>query len=221
MGPTIGVDEAGRGPVFGSLFVAAVAVGDPRSLPEGIADSKTLDPATRARLAAELAAADSIETAVVERDATTIDTRERSLTQLVAEAFAAAIERLWRPGWAIYADAGEADTDRFAGRLRHHLPAGADPSVHVEGDATIPVVSAASVVAKEHRERHVEQLRRVHGDLGSGYPSDPRTRRYLATYLEEHRELPPFARASWRTCDDAIAAVEQASMDRFVSTGDD
>lgn len=221
MVPAIGVDEAGRGPVLGSLFVAAVAVDEPSSLPEGVADSKTLDPSTRARLATELAAADGIETAVVELDASTIDRRERSLTQLIAEAFAEAIDRLWRPGWAIYADAGEADTNRFAGRLRRFLPTEADPSVRIGGDATILVVSAASIVAKEHRERHVAELRNTHGDLGSGYPSDPRTRRYLATYVEEHRELPPFARASWRTCDDAIAAVEQASMDRFVSTGDD
>lgn len=48
-GPICGVDEAGRGPWAGPVVAAAVIL-DPHDLPPGIADSKTLDADTRARL---------------------------------------------------------------------------------------------------------------------------------------------------------------------------
>ena len=41
-GPIAGVDEAGRGPLAGPVVAAAVVL-DPRKIPYGIADSKTLD----------------------------------------------------------------------------------------------------------------------------------------------------------------------------------
>ncbi|MCF2242107.1 ribonuclease HII, partial [Halobacterium salinarum] len=44
-----GVDEAGKGPVLGSMFAAAVA-GDPAAVPDGVADSKRLSADRRAEL---------------------------------------------------------------------------------------------------------------------------------------------------------------------------
>ncbi len=48
-GPIAGVDEAGRGPLAGPVVAAAVVL-DPNAIPEGIADSKALDPEERERL---------------------------------------------------------------------------------------------------------------------------------------------------------------------------
>ena len=48
-----GVDEAGRGPLAGPVVAAAAAL-DPERIPEGLADSKSLRPAERDRLAREL-----------------------------------------------------------------------------------------------------------------------------------------------------------------------
>lgn len=48
-----GIDEAGRGPLAGPVFAAAVVL-DPECLPKGVADSKTLDPAVRSRLFADI-----------------------------------------------------------------------------------------------------------------------------------------------------------------------
>jgi ribonuclease HII len=79
-------------------------------------------------------------------------------------------------------------------------------------------VGAASIVAKTARERHVERLAEAHtghGPVGSGYPSDPTTRRFLAAYVGEHGELPACARRSWSTSTDVLAAAEQSSLEEF------
>ena len=59
--------------------------------------------------------------------------------------------------------------------------------------------SAASVVAKVERDRSVAELREEHGDFGSGYPSDPATKRFFSEWLRARRELPDFTRKSWKT----------------------
>jgi ribonuclease HII len=54
-----------------------------------------------------------------------------------------------------------------------------------------------------------------YGQVGSGYPSDGTTRTFLADYVAETGELPPFARESWSTCADALAAAEQRGLEEF------
>jgi ribonuclease HII len=82
-------------------------------------------------------------------------------------------------------------------------------------DETYLLVGAASIVAKVARDAHVAALAEQYGDVGSGYPSDPATRAFLADYVAEHGELPPCARKSWSTCDDVLAAAEQSSLREF------
>lgn len=211
----IGVDEAGRGPVLGSLFVGAVAVHDRTVLPDGVADSKTLSPDTRSRLAEAIEVSDDITSTVVELTADEIDQSEQSLTELVARGFASAIDQLADEGTRAMVDTGEADTDRFTGRIERYLTTSIEVEAAIGADEFDPLVSAASIVAKEAREAHVAHLASEFGEIGSGYPSDPTTRRFIADYLEDHRELPTCARASWATSQDALAALEQAGLDEF------
>ena len=60
-----GVDEAGKGPVLGSMFAAAVRA-DPAVLPAGIDDSKNLSVARREELASALRADDRVTVGVAE-----------------------------------------------------------------------------------------------------------------------------------------------------------
>lgn len=218
MGRRIGVDEAGRGPVLGSLFVAGVAIPSASVLPEGVGDSKAITPATRERLAGALDEQPEIETATIELGVEAIDTSSVSLTALVADAFAEAIDALAEPGDTVVVDAGEENTERFATRVERHLDTDVAVNARVRGDATVPVIGAASIVAKEAREQHVGSLAEDYGPIGSGYPSDPATRSFLAEYLAANGELPACARSSWSTCDDLLAAAEQADLDAFRST---
>jgi ribonuclease HII len=68
-----------------------------------------------------------------------------------------------------------------------------------KADFNHPVVSAASIVAKEKREEEVKRLKKVYEiDFGSGYPSDPKTKEFL----KENYKNPKYKdliRFSWDT----------------------
>lgn len=215
MGGRIGVDEAGRGPVLGSMFVAAVALPERVALPEGVADSKTLAAERRRDLASRLEDDLDVGIAVSEVTATEIDENAGSLVDLLVRATADCLDELGRPGWPAILDAGEADVERYVERVERRTAVDRPLDGAVGADETVPIVSAASIVAKERRERHVAALRGEYGEVGSGYPSDPRTRRYLAERVEATGDLPDCARRTWRTSRDVLAAAEQADFGAF------
>lgn len=217
MGGVIGVDEAGRGPVLGSLFVAAIHTPRRDRLPADVDDSKRLEANHRQRLAEQILEDAGIDVAVVEISPRRIDRSVRPLTALVADGFAAAIDRLAAEESTIVVDTGERDTERFARRVERAATASISVTASVGADRSDPAVSAASIVAKEHRERHVDDLVDRYGDIGSGYPSDPTTRAFLASYVDEHMTLPACARRCWQTSRDVLAAAEQATLEGFVA----
>lgn len=217
MSTVLGVDEAGRGPVLGSLFVGAVAVDDTDRLPDDLDDSKVLSEQRRQRLAAALESDPAVHIVTREVTAVEIDRNPRSLTELVAQTFATAINTFDSEDVTVITDTGEADTERFTTRLANHLEGDVELLVEVGADGTYPVVSAASVIAKEARERHVDALTERFGEIGSGYPSDPTTRRFLADYVDRHGTVPDCARRSWATCDAILTADEQSDLEAFVS----
>ena len=66
-------------------------------------------------------------------------------------------------------------------------------------DETYPVVSAASILAKVERDRIIAELCEEYGDFGSGYPSDPKTLRFLRDWFNEYHHFPPMVRRKWST----------------------
>jgi ribonuclease HII len=82
-------------------------------------------------------------------------------------------------------------------------------------DETVPVVSAASIIAKVTRDRQVALLREEFGDIGSGYPSDPVTIRYLRKVIMSSGKTPVIARKSWETVSNIIAEKEQQQLFDF------
>jgi ribonuclease HII len=212
----VGSDEAGKGPVLGPMVAAAVRV-DSNALPNGVDDSKRLAPARREELAAEIrAVADALGVAVVSPER--IDAPETDMNTLTVDAHAEALAAVVAGGEAVYVDAGDVSAARFGRRVAAGVE-GRGHAVDVRAehgaDATYPVVAAASIVAKVERDRRIEALDDDYGDVGSGYPSDPTTRAFLEEYVRDHGSLPPCARASWRTCDDVLAAAEQSALDEF------
>ncbi len=66
-------------------------------------------------------------------------------------------------------------------------------------DILFPVVSAASICAKCKREENIRSIKQKTGiDFGSGYPSDPKTRRILRNIP---KQLIPYIRTKWKTLD--------------------
>lgn len=138
---TCGVDEAGRGPLAGAVFAAAVIL-DPEKPIHGLADSKLLSHKRREKLAGEITAnaiAWSVASATVEE----ID--RINILQATLLAMRRAVE-----GLAVAAD--EMLVDGL------HLPATGLPGrAIVEGDRLIPEISAASILAKTARDRDMAQ----------------------------------------------------------------
>ena len=218
-----GVDEAGKGPVLGSMFAAAVAVADPAVLPDDVDDSKRVAPGRREEIAATLRADDRVAVGVAEVPVAQIDDPETDMNTLTVEAQAEALAAVAADGAAGFADAGDTSESRFARRVADRVSAEIDLTAEHGADETHAVVSAASVVAKVARDAHVAVLAdeyaathgEAFGDLGSGYPSDPTTREFLADFVAEYGELPDCARRSWATCEDVLAAHEQSGLGEF------
>lgn len=196
-----GCDEAGRGPVVGDMFVAMVVLPED-SLPElhtaGVRDSKRLSPGRREELLPTILSAAEV-VAVARVPPSSIDSG--NLNRLFTDAVCRLARRIVSLGYTpsvLYVDAAGRE-DVVSYRISRCLP----PEVRVvaehEADSRYIPVAAASIVAKVLRDWHIESLKRLYGDMGSGYPSDPRTRAWLESYLREHGELPPIVRRSWAT----------------------
>jgi ribonuclease HII len=200
-----GVDEAGRGPAIGPLVVAAVSfqeavVDDLFSM--GVKDSKALSPRRRESLAPEIK--DIAEGySIFELQPWAIDKvvnrgqKLRKLNYLEAMAMAKAIRDL-HPD-RVYVDTADVLPDRFKEDILRVL----DWKPHIicekKADVKYPVVSAASILAKVRRDLLVAKLREIHGDFGSGYPSDPKTVAFIESWFQENDLPPPYMRGSWKT----------------------
>jgi len=215
--PRLGVDEAGKGPVLGGMVAAAV-LADPAALPDGVADSKRLSPDRRQAFDATLQARADVAIGVAYIPIPAIDDPDTDMNTLTVEAHAAAIRAVPAAidGVAGTLDAGDVDAARFARRVDDRLAATPDLAAAHGADATDPIVGAASIVAKVARDAHLTSVATGYdADLGSGYPSDPVTRAFLAEYVDTHGELPACARRSWQTSADALAAHDQATLTEF------
>ncbi|MCL7419228.1 MAG: ribonuclease HII, partial [Halalkalicoccus sp.] len=196
-----GIDEAGKGPALGPM-IAACVVAPGGALPEGIDDSKRLAPARREELARRLREDDRITVGLAAVTPSRIDAPDTDMNSLTVAAHAEAARGVVESGMTGICDAGDVDAGRFVRRVGACLPEGVALDGEHGADGNHTIVGAASVVAKVERDRRVRELESKYGKVGSGYPSDPRTRAFLAEYVAEHGVLPACARASWQTCTD-------------------
>lgn len=223
----VGVDEAGKGPVLGPMVAAAVRA-DPERLPADVDDSKRVAPDRRREIAAALRATDAVDVAVATVETSEIDAPDTDMNTLTVRGQARAVRGVAHAGDRVVADAGDTSEARFARRLREFVVdperETAAPVADVAVDAahgadeSDPVVGAASIVAKVARDARVAAIDAAYpayDGVGSGYPSDPTTRAFLAAYVADHGDVPPHARRSWSTCADALAAAEQSGLDEF------
>ncbi len=213
----LGLDEAGRGSLVGPLVVGGFVTDTATAarLPQmGVRDSKLLSPARRESLYRLLGGHG--QRLSVTLPPATIDRHVRvgGLNHLEAHAFARLVRRAGVPH--VFADACDPDAKRF-GRSVARL---AGIQVHMDArhraDATIPVVAAASIVAKVRRDRALARLRREIGEgIGSGYPSDDRTVQFVRDRLRPGGPLPPWLRSSWRTMERLKPRPTALTLDAF------
>jgi ribonuclease HII len=155
--PVIGVDEAGRGPLAGPVVAAAVVLCHP--IPAGLDDSKKLVSTRRAELDLMIRAKCRWAVAVVEPEE--IDRLNifmatmEAMTRCVAELCAA----LEGPPSEVLIDGNLTPQGRCPGWQWPARPI-------VGGDAIEPCISAASIIAKEWRDRLMIEAARLHPAYG-------------------------------------------------------
>ena len=199
LGRHIGVDEAGRGPAIGPLVVSALSIPkkDRTILRKiGVDDSKKMSKKNRERVHMEiLSYAESSDWIIglVHCDASRIDEwmYKGSLNTLEVILFAEAIERVAEPGGEheLFLDACDVDAKRFGRRVAESLGnewKGCKIHSRHKMDANDEVVAAASIISKVSRDSAIGELSRQLGvDLGSGYPSDAKTRDAIELLCKE------------------------------------
>ena len=193
------------------MVVAGISVSSEERLSDlGVKDSKFLSPKERERLYPLIRRRCKVATVTIgaqEIDAIRI---EMTLNACVARAHAQVITRL-APACAIV-DACDVNCFRYAEMVKAHLLSSCEIVSEHHADEKYMVVSAASIVAKVIRDRAVERLAKKYGEIGSGYPSDPVTIRWLTGYIGEHPSPPPIARRSWKTVGALLAQKTQRSL---------
>ncbi len=185
----IGVDEAGRGPVIGPLIVCAISIpsDDYHILRDiGARDSKTLSK-TKRNTIYKLIREESIERnwniGIVECEPSRIDhnSSNSNLNELEVILFSEAIKNSNDNHYSgsIFLDACDVNQERFGNNVKTKLgPSWGDWRIISEHsmDSSNSLVAASSIVAKVTRDNAMQKLSNEVGiDLGSGYPSDPKT----------------------------------------------
>ena len=170
----------------------------------GAADSKALSHKRRQaakKALAELGQARVLQVTPAEIDAGNINVlEERCFLDLIVH---------FRPE-RVYIDAPvhPRGIPRFVARLQEQIrKAGLTvPTMIVEpkADHTYAIVGAASIFAKTERDAEITAL----GAVGSGYPSDPKTRNWLMGFIERDEAFPPCVRTRWGT----IEKLRQQSL---------
>ncbi|MFX0061259.1 MAG: ribonuclease HII [Candidatus Hermodarchaeota archaeon] len=245
-----GIDEAGRGPIFGPLIIAGVAFLKekiPKLLEYGIKDSKQLSAKKRETLSQiikdEAKSYCLIKITPQEIDQALKNDRD-NLNKLEIRKFFEIIQKLKSD--VFYVDAVSKPVS-FSSVFKNysqkvgkscftvkniqkipytgqgqvlHLPED-EKTIIVENkaDRIYPIVGAASILAKVERDQIVADLSQKFGDLGSGYPSDPRTKDFLFKNKDNLRqpEFQELVRFQWKTVQKLLEKANIVSLETYLS----
>lgn len=193
----VGIDEAGRGSVLGPLVICGVEIDEDRvKFLERLKlkDSKRVSPKKRVVLSRKIKKiTDYHLVKITAHDIDLLRASEVNLNEIEKIGMRKIIDK--SEAGACYVDCFDVKPERFRNELESFFP---DLKVVTEHNAEdkYVVVAAASIVAKVERDMDIARLRKKYKDIGSGYPSDPKT---IAFLKKSHDNLPDFVRKSWAT----------------------
>lgn len=171
--PICGIDEAGRGPLAGDVFAAAVIL-PPNYIPDGLNDSKKLSAAKRAKLYEEITT-NAISYAVARASVKEIE--QLNILEATLLAMRRAVAALKVIPGLLLVD-GNIDRD-------FTLPAKAI----INGDALCPSIAAASIIAKVERDNYCDELDKLYPEYGFAKHKGYGTKAHIAA-IAEHGAVP-------------------------------
>ena len=193
-----GIDDAGRGSMLGPLVIAGISL-DKKNLRKisslGVKDSKKLSPKLRESLYKQIIKiVDDYHVAKISPKSIDASVKKHCLNGLEAKYMAKVVSKL-NPDTS-YVDSCDVNPQRF-GKEISRLSGNHKIKSYHHADSRFVVVSAASILAKVTRDRAITKLRKDY-DLGSGYPSDSLTVKFVTKYYKKNHEMPNFVRKSWK-----------------------
>src|SRR5512136_382999 len=156
----LGADEAGKGPVIGSMFVAGLVIEEERLFDLagwGVKDSKLLSPEKREALAKKINTIAS-DQYILEVKPHVIDELRSVMTmnEIMVRSFSQVLARL-HADLAIL-DAADVDAGRFGERVKAASKTAMQVLAEHKADQRHMVVSAASILAKVSRDASMREL---------------------------------------------------------------
>jgi len=193
-----GIDDAGRGSMLGPLVIAGISM-DKKNLRKlsslGVKDSKKLSPKLRESLYKKIIEiVDDYYVTKISPRSIDASVRKHQLNHLEAKYMAKVVSKL-NPDTS-YVDSCDVNPRRFGKEISKLSDNHKIKSYH-HADSRFVVVSAASILAKVTRDRSIKKLQKSH-NLGSGYPSDSITVRFVTRYYKKNKVMPNFVRKSWK-----------------------
>ncbi len=209
-----------RGPVIGPLVVAGVTLpSDKRLIELRVKDSKKVSPVRRVRLAEKIKIM-AINYELVVIPAKDIDDMRKVMTlnEIEVNAFSRVIKKL-KPD-ICYVDSADVNEERFKNDILSNLSFKPEIISKHKADDIYPIVGAASILAKTRRDEEVEKIAKklemkLNLPLGSGYPADPLTQKFLKAWYEKYGKLPSNIRKSWKTTQNLIKQANTKRLDDF------
>jgi ribonuclease HII len=201
----LGIDDAGRGPLIGPMYLAGVLVKseDEKALKElGAKDSKLLTHPQRIKIAGEIEKISKFH--IEESTPAQIDEAVETINLNTLEAKKAAniINKLnnKKDKIKVIVDCPSVNTLAWKNKLISFIGYKENLTILCEhkADFNHAVVGAASILAKVAREEAVDRIKKQFGNIGSGYPSDPQTVEFIKSRGKDLSKT-GIVRTSWAT----------------------
>jgi ribonuclease HII len=219
---TIGIDDAGRGPLIGPMILAGVLLSgeqERKLKKENIKDSKILTHIERVRLG-KIISGNVRDYKIVKTFPKEIDDSE-NLNTLEAKKSSDIINAIntgdvKKESVKVVVDCPSVNTESWQKTMEGFIKHKDNLKILCEhkADANHLSVSAASILAKNMREEEVAKIKKEFGNIGSGYPSDPQTKKFLKESGEELKDSGIF-RKSWITWKKMFPENGQMSLSEF------
>ncbi len=200
----LGIDDAGRGPVLGPMTLAGVLAEqkDEKILQLwGAKDSKLLTPKKRNEIKEKIKKQFKYHIEITEPEE--ID-NSSNLNYLEAIKTAKIINKLTKDSKEkikVIVDCPSVNIQAWSNDVQQLIkyPKNIQLLCEHKADLNHPIVSAASIIAKEKREDEVYKLKlKLKIDFGSGYPADPKTKEFVTENFNKEK-YKTLIRFSWNT----------------------
>ena len=212
-----GVEEAGRGPVIGPLVMCGVVMDESLVFELdaiGVKDSKLLTPEQRENLFEKIKKiVDNYEIIIISPKEVddVLESQDMNLNWLEAKTSAKIINKL-KPNKVIL-DCPSTNINAYSNYVKNLLEIKVELIAEHKADLNYRIVGAASILAKVTRDREIEKIKSKIGiDIGSGYPSDPKTKEFLE---KNYKKYPEIFRKTWVSYRNIIEKKKQKSLGEF------